>query len=199
MTVPILQLIAEEKRLSRKKRYTTNALFLTDNQGIPLSMAEPQAGNHANLFEIEDRLDEIVCQLSAADIAVDGLFCDLDAGFDGKELRCALISYGIIPNVCPNHRNGGESREEWIYDEEIYKHRWKIEHTNAWMGSKPFSHSLIPQYPVGKDGTFLPLSLFSLNNFTNQISLNNFIINFFIPNSRYWIYRDVINSELYKM
>ncbi|MDE6392961.1 MAG: hypothetical protein K2L59_06820, partial [Muribaculaceae bacterium] len=26
------------------------------------------------------------------------------------------------------------------------------------------------------DGTFLPLSLFSLKNFTNQISLNNFII-----------------------
>ena len=71
----------------RKKRCTTNALFLTDNQGIPLAMAEPQAGNHADLFEIEDRLDEIVCQLSAADIAVDGLLCDLDAGFDGKRTQ----------------------------------------------------------------------------------------------------------------
>ena len=117
----------------RKKRCTTNALFLSDNQGIPLAMAEPQAGNHADLFEIEDRVNEIVSQLCSADIAVDGLFCDLDAGFDGKELRSALISYGIIPNVCPNPRNGGESTEEWIYDEEMYKHRWKIELTNAWM------------------------------------------------------------------
>ena len=117
----------------RKKRYTTNVLFLTDNQGIPLAMAEPQTGNHSDIFEIEDRLDEIVCQLSAAAIAVDGLFCDLDAGFDGKELRSALISYGIIPKVCPNPRNGGDSTEEWIYDDEMYKHRWKNERTNAWM------------------------------------------------------------------
>ena len=90
----------------RKKRCTTNALFFSDNQGIPLAMSEPQAGNHADLYEIDERIDEIVDQLLDAGIAVDGLFCDLDAGFDGKELRSALISYGIIPNVCPNPRNG---------------------------------------------------------------------------------------------
>ena len=117
----------------RKKRCTTNALFLSDNQGIPLAMSEPQAGNHADLYEIEDRIDEIAAQLSGAGIALDGLFCNLDAGFDGKELRTALSSYDIIPNVCPNPRNGGEPTEEWLYDEEMYKHRWKIERTNAWM------------------------------------------------------------------
>ena len=117
----------------RKKRCTTNALFLSDNQGIPLAMSEPQAGNHADLYEIEERIDEIVGQLSEASIAVDGLFCDLDAGFDGKELRRALISHGITPNVCPNPRNGGDSKEDWLYDEEMYKERWKIERTNAWM------------------------------------------------------------------
>ena len=82
-------------------------------------MAEPQAGNHADLFEIEERTGEIVSQLSVADIAVDGLFCNLDAGFDGKELRSAIISYGMIPNVCPNPRNGGENTEEWLHDEEM--------------------------------------------------------------------------------
>ena len=46
----------------------------------------------------------------------------------------------------------------------------------GWMVSRPFSYGLIPQLPVGKDGTSLHLSLFSLKNFTNQISLNNFII-----------------------
>lgn len=117
----------------RKKRCTTNALFLSDNQGIPLAMSEPQAGNHADLYEIDERIDEIVSQMLDAEIAVDGLFCDLDAGFDGKELRSALISHGIIPNVCPNPRNGGESKEDWLYDEEMYKERWKIERTNAWM------------------------------------------------------------------
>ena len=76
LTVPILRHIAGGEKTEyqgRKKRCTTNALFLTDNQGIPLAMAEPKAGNHAGLFEIEDRLDEIVCQLSAAAIAVESL------------------------------------------------------------------------------------------------------------------------------
>lgn len=92
----------------RKKRSTTNALYLTDNQGVPLAMAEPQAGNHADLYEIKDRVNELVTQLSDADISTDGLFCDLDAGFDGIELRKALMDHNIIPNVCPNPRNGGE-------------------------------------------------------------------------------------------
>lgn len=39
----------------------------SDNQGIPLAMAEPQAGNHADLHEIEDRIDEIVSRGKLAD------------------------------------------------------------------------------------------------------------------------------------
>lgn len=37
----------------RKKSKTTNALFLTDKQGIPLAVSEPIDGNHNDLFEIE--------------------------------------------------------------------------------------------------------------------------------------------------
>ena len=150
----------------RKKRCTTNALFLSDNQGIPLAMSEPQAGNHADLFEIEDRVDEIISQLCTADIAVDGLFCDLDAGFDGKELRSALISYGIIPNVCPNPRNGGENTEEWLYDEEMYKHRWKIERTNAWMdGFKAVLTRFDTTVSSWKGWNFLAFIVISLKKF----------------------------------
>ncbi len=46
-------------------------------------------------------------------------FCNIDAGFDGKELRSAMFSHSIIPNVCPNPRNGGEAKEDWLYDEEM--------------------------------------------------------------------------------
>lgn len=117
----------------RKKRNTTNALFLSDNQGVPLAMSEPQSGNHADLYEIDKRIDELVDQLNEADISVNGLFCDLDAGFDGANLRHALDSHNIISNVCPNRRNGGEPSEDRLFDEDMYKERWKIERTNAWM------------------------------------------------------------------
>lgn len=117
----------------RKKRHTTNALYFVDRQGLPLAMSEPQSGNHTDLFEINDRIDEITGQLSASGIAVDGLFSNLDTGFDGENLRIALGSHGIISNVCPNRRNGADSSEEYMFDEEMYKERWIVERTNAWM------------------------------------------------------------------
>jgi hypothetical protein len=33
----------------RKKRKTTNALYFTDRQGLPLAMSSPMAGNHHDL------------------------------------------------------------------------------------------------------------------------------------------------------
>lgn len=117
----------------RKKRKTTNALYLSDRQGLPLAMSEPQSGNHADLFEIDERIDEIMADLKAAEIEVDGLFSNLDAGFDGKVLRKTLDSHGVISNVCPNRRNGGEQNEEYLFDEEMYRERWVVERTNAWM------------------------------------------------------------------
>ena len=117
----------------RKKRNTTNALFLSDRNGLPLAMSEPQAGNHTDLFEIGDRVEEIMQQLKDADISTDGLFSNLDAGFDGKELRKALDGHEVISNVCPNRRNGCDSSEEYLFDEEMYKERWTVERTNAWM------------------------------------------------------------------
>lgn len=117
----------------RKKRSTTNALYFVDRQGLPLAMSEPQSGNHTDLYEIKDRIDEITAQLSASGIAVDGLFSNLDAGFDGENLRTALSSHGIISNVCPNRRNGTDSSETYMFDEEMYKERWIVERTNAWM------------------------------------------------------------------
>ncbi len=153
----------------RKKRCTTNALFLSDNQGIPLAMAEPQSGNHADLHEIEERIEDLVSQLSDAAISVDGLFCDLDAGFDGKELRKALLSRGITPNVCPNPRNGGEATEDWFYDEEMYKHRWKIERANAWMdGFKAVLARFDATISSWKGWNFLAFIVIFLKKFHNS-------------------------------
>lgn len=117
----------------RKKRKTTNALYLTDNRGIPLAMAEPQEGNHDDVFEIGQRMDEIVCQLNASGIEADGLFSNADAGFDARSFRVALARHGINANVCPNPRRG-EPTEDYLFDPEMYRERWKIERTNAWMG-----------------------------------------------------------------
>jgi len=76
----------------RKKRKTTNSLYFTDRQGLPLAMSKPIAGNHNDLFDIEVSFEDIVDQLTKADIPIAGLFINADAGFDSQNLnKCFII------------------------------------------------------------------------------------------------------------
>lgn len=158
-----------------KKRNTTNSLFFSDRNGLPLAMSEPQSGNHADLFEIDKRVSEIAESIKSADINIDGLFCNLDAGFDGKELRLALERENVIANVCPDPINGGEPAEDCLFDNKCIRNAGlSKEPTHGWMASSLRLQDSTTQFPVGKGGTILRSSLFSLKKFTNQISLDNF-------------------------
>ena len=63
----------------RKAGRTTNALFLADNQGLPLAVATPQAGNQHDTFELERVFAELCDLLEAAELRLEGLF--LNAAF----------------------------------------------------------------------------------------------------------------------
>ena len=86
-------------------------------------MGSPKAGNHNDLYKIEEVLKEILALLEEAGIEHKGLFLNADAGFDSKSLREFLESKEIIANIKPNPRN----------DEELYKNRFKIEQANGWL------------------------------------------------------------------
>ncbi len=116
----------------RKKRKTTNALYLTDRQGLPLAMSEPVSGNHNDLYDIEVQFEEVIATLEQADIAVAGLFINADAGFDSRELRDKCEARGIIANIARNKRNG-DTDDDCYFDEKLYQERYAIERTNAWM------------------------------------------------------------------
>lgn len=118
----------------RKKGRTTNALFLTDRQGLPLAMSEPVSGNHNDLFDIEVQFEVVTATLDRADIKTEGLFLNADAGFDSKDFRSACATGDINANVCFNKRNGNVDRDEY-FDQELYDERFAIERTNAWMDS----------------------------------------------------------------
>ena len=118
----------------RKKRKTCNSLYLTDRQGNPIAMSSTKAGNHHDLHEIEKSMKEIFMMMERADIPVDGLFINADAGFDSKEFRAVCSEYGVIANVCPNPR-GGCGEDDYFLDDELHKERYSIERTNAWMDS----------------------------------------------------------------
>jgi transposase len=118
----------------RKKRRTTNALYLSDRQGLPLAMSEPVGGNHSDLYEIEVQFEVVTATLENAGISTDGLFLNADAGFDSKGFRSACAAKNINANVCFNKRNGNVERDEY-FDQELYEERYAIERTNAWMDS----------------------------------------------------------------
>lgn len=84
----------------RKKRKTTNALYLTDRQGIPLAMSEPISGNHNDLHDIEVQFEVVTASLEEADIPVEGLFLNADTGFDSKIFRDSCTKKAINANVC---------------------------------------------------------------------------------------------------
>jgi len=116
----------------RKKRKTTNALYLSDRQGLPLAVSNPVAGNHNDLYDIEVQFEIVTGTLEQANIPVEGLFLNADAGFDSKEFRLCCKKKEINANICFNKRNGDTDRDEY-FDPLLYKQRYKIERTNAWM------------------------------------------------------------------
>ena len=127
---------------ARKKRKTTNALYLSDRQGLPLAISNPVAGNHNDLYDIEVQFEVVMATLEEADIAVEGLFLNADAGFDSKEFRLSCEKKEINANICFNKRNGNVDRDEY-FDQELYNQRYTIERTNAWMDS---SRSLLNRF-----------------------------------------------------
>ena len=96
-----------------------------------IAMGSPKAGNHNDLYEIEEVLKEILAFLEEAGIEHKGLFLNADAGFDSKSLREFLESKEIIANIKPNPRN--EKQPDIYFDEELYKNRFKIEQANGWL------------------------------------------------------------------
>lgn len=118
----------------RKKTKTSNMLFLTDCQGIPVACSQPLAGNHHDSFNLEEEFEGMMEQLRRSDIRTEGLFLNADSGFDTMEFRKFCLSHEIFDNIDRNKRNGSDEDTGFtVFDELLYKQRFAIERTNAWM------------------------------------------------------------------
>lgn len=118
----------------RKKSTTTNMLFLTDRQGLPLACSDPMSGEHHDVFEIEENITKMVATLQQAGIATDGLFLNGDAGFDAEKMRDICQQYGITANIARStKRRINPNVKGYLFDSELYKERFAVERTNAWL------------------------------------------------------------------
>ncbi len=97
-------------------------------------MSKPIARNHNDLFDIAIYFEDITYQLTNTEIPLSGLFINTDSVFDSQKLMKILNDKEIIANICPNKRNGQDNEENY-FDEQLYKQRYAIERTNAWLDS----------------------------------------------------------------
>ena len=123
----------------RKACNTTNALFVSDSQGIMLAMSTPQEGQHHDLFQIQTLFDELCQLLKEAGLDLRGLFLNADSGFDSADFVAACEKEEIIANVKENPRNSVNAEQPiyesgtHVFDDELYADRSVIEHGNAWI------------------------------------------------------------------
>ena len=106
---------------------------MTDKQGIPLVMSAPVAGNDNDLFAIENKFKKMLSDMQAIGLETDGLFMKADAGFDSKDFRKYCNQNGIIDNIDINKRNSKTIDYEYLLDDKLYKERFAVERTNAWI------------------------------------------------------------------
>ncbi len=115
----------------RKKCKTSNMLIMADNRGIPIVCSDAISGNHNDSYQLKENVAKMIHSLKASNIEVNGLFLNADAGFDTKEFRAYCSDKDIIGNIAVNPRNG--NNQIYLFDELLYKCRFVIERTNAWL------------------------------------------------------------------
>lgn len=120
---------------SRKAANSCNSLFLADNKGLMLACSCPVAGQHHDLYEIQQVFEELCALLKEAGIKTQGLFLNADAGFDSQLFRQQCTEMKIEANIAVNPRNGQPTAESICFDEVLSKRRGVIEQANAWLDS----------------------------------------------------------------
>ncbi len=75
----------------------TNALYLSDRQGLPIAMSELLAGNHNDLYDIEVQFEVVTATLEQANIAVEGIFLNVMLGLIQKILESLVKKKKLMP------------------------------------------------------------------------------------------------------
>ncbi|RZK09562.1 MAG: hypothetical protein EOO43_21155 [Flavobacterium sp.] len=91
------------------------------------------AANRNDLSQIRQHFEELILWLKKADIPIEGLFLNADAGFDSQRFRETCYNYQIQPNIAFNTRNAANIDRFDYFDELLYQNRFVIERAFAWL------------------------------------------------------------------
>ena len=99
-----------------------------------MAMATPQAGNHNDLYEIQELFEQMCAVLQEAGVDLRGVFMNADAGLDAQVLGEVCSEKEREVNMDINPTNAQQPQEQYLYfDEVLYQERYVVERTHAWL------------------------------------------------------------------
>lgn len=123
------------KYQGRKKAKTSNIMPAVDKNGYILASTKIYPGNHHDIYQMDDKLKQVIHDIKLADLIIKGTYFNADSAFDSKNVRKICWNYGLIPNIDENQRNckkvkPGRKRH---FNKKVYNNRFCIERTFAWI------------------------------------------------------------------
>jgi transposase len=106
-----------------------------DGNGYIIGLIRLLAGNHHDSYDLKETIRRLFHDLKRLGLDCKGALLNADSSFDTREARKMLWNREVRPNIAENKRNRktvkrGRKRH---FDAEIYKHRFIIERTFAWI------------------------------------------------------------------
>jgi transposase len=87
------------------------------------------------VFDIQGTVKKLFDDLKRCSLTYQGAIFNADAGFDTRAARKMLWNYGVKPNIPENTRGRKKNKRgrKRFFHREIYKDRFAIERTFAWI------------------------------------------------------------------
>lgn len=119
----------------KHRRVGVKASILVDATGLPLAV-DLACGNTHDISLAESTMERVTKSIKYV-----GSSLAADKGYDSKDFRKFAFYHGIKPNIPKRSTTKEENDRDpysthfYRYDEEIGKHRFIVERTNAWFKS----------------------------------------------------------------
>jgi transposase len=92
-------------------------------------------GHHHDAYELKPHLQTAFKAMKRLGLAFAGAFFNADSAFDTKAARKVCFNHGVILNMAQNKRNRQATKRgrTRLFHPEVYKRRFTIERSFAWM------------------------------------------------------------------
>ena len=108
---------------------------MIDGNGNIVGTSEIIGGRHNDSYELKGTISKVFADLKRNSLEYRSAFFNADGSFDTREARKMLWKRGVRPNIPENKRNRNHVKRgrKRYFNKAVYKKRFVIERTFAWI------------------------------------------------------------------